>query len=97
MENDVLLVILYDYYKDLLTDKQREYFEGYYFQNYTLSELSEQYNISRNAVHKQLKIVTDKLLFFEDKLNLYHKALAIKDLLVNIKDKEIIKKIEELI
>ncbi len=97
MEKDVLLVILYDYYKELLTGKQREYFEGYYFQNYTLSEMSEQYNISRNAVHKQLKIVNDKLLFFEDKLNLYHKSIAIKEILTNIKDKKIIDKIEELI
>jgi predicted DNA-binding protein YlxM (UPF0122 family) len=95
--DNILLVILYDYYHDLLTDKQREYFEGYYFQNYTLAELSEQYGISRNAVHKQLKIVCDKLLFFEAKLELYKKASKIKKILEKIDNKEIVKKIEELI
>jgi predicted DNA-binding protein YlxM (UPF0122 family) len=97
MTEDILLVVLYDYYQDLLTDKQREYFEGYYFQNFTLAELSEQYSISRNAVHKQLKIVCDKLFFFEDKLKLYHKAEAIKKVLKKIDNEEIVKKIEELI
>ena len=55
MDNQVLLSILYDYYGELLTDKQQNYFKDYYFDNLTLSEISENYNISRNAIHKSLK------------------------------------------
>ena len=41
MENQVLLCILYDYYGELLTDKQKQYFKDYYFENLSLSEMSE--------------------------------------------------------
>ena len=56
---------LYDLYKNLLTDKQREYFEDYYFNNLSLSEISENYDISRNAVSKQLSVIRDKLDEYE--------------------------------
>ena len=64
---------LYDLYGKLLTDKQREYFEDYYFNNLSFSELAENYNVSRNAVFKQLKITKEKLLEFDNALKLYEK------------------------
>lgn len=91
MEKEILLSSLYDYYGCLLTDKQKMYFEDYYFDNLTLSEMSENYNISRNAIHKSIKEVEDKLLYYEDKLKLYNKNLEIneiiKDLPCDIKEK----------
>ena len=74
MENQLLLSSLYDYYGTLLTDKQRMYFEDYYFDNLTLSEMSENYDISRNAIHKSLKEVEEKLMYYENKLKLLHKS-----------------------
>ena len=53
----ITLTILYDYYKELLTNKQREYFEDYYFDNLTLSEIADNNDVSRNAIHKQIKDV----------------------------------------
>ena len=41
MEEREYIISLYDYYKNLLTDKQREYFEDYYFDNLTMEEISE--------------------------------------------------------
>ena len=41
MEERNYLIILYDYYGELLTDKQRMYFEDYYFNNLSLGEISE--------------------------------------------------------
>ena len=64
---------LYDLYKNLLTDKQREYFEDYYFNNLSLSEISENYDISRNAVSKQLSTIREKLDEYEEKLSLFEK------------------------
>lgn len=49
------LIILYDFYGELLSDKQREYFEDYYFNNLSLGEISENEDVSRNAVHKSIK------------------------------------------
>ncbi len=96
MDDRIYLINLYDYYGDLLTLKQQEYFETYYFDNLTLSEISENNSISRNAVHKQLREVVTKLTMYEEKLQLYEKSLKIKRIIENL-DQEIKEKIEELI
>lgn len=96
MEEQLYLTNLYDYYKELLTEKQQLYFEEYYFNNLSLSEISEIYKVSRNAIHKQLKEITNKLLEYENKLKLYKKAIEIKKILTNA-DNEIKTKIENLI
>ncbi len=88
---------LYDLYGKLLTDKQREYFEDYYFNNLSFSELAENYNVSRNAVFKQLKITKEKLLEFDDALKLYEKKKKLVDIIDCIQDKDIKKKLEDLI
>lgn len=96
MDNRIYLIDLYDYYSELLTDKQKEYFEDYYFDNLSLSEISENNNISRNAIHKQLKDVVSKLESYEEKLMLYQKGLKIKELIINL-DENLQEKIKELI
>ncbi len=88
---------LYDLYGKLLTDKQREYFEDYYFNNLSFSELAENYNVSRNAVFKQLKITKEKLLEFDNALKLYEKKKKLVDIIDCIQDKDIKKKLEDLI
>ena len=88
------LILLYDYYKDLLTDSQKDYFEKYYFDNLSLSEISENLNVSRNAVHKQVKVVEEKLVFFEEKLKLIEKHNKI---LSEIKDEKLKEKITEIL
>ena len=87
---------LYDYYGSLLTEKQRLYFEDYYFNNLTLAEMSENYDVSRNAVHKNVKETCSKLLEYEEKLQLLEKRKKIEELIQNI-DKDIKEKIEEWI
>lgn len=96
MEENILLSNLYDYYGVLLTEKQQQYFEDYYFDNLTLAEMSENYKVSRNAIHKSLKEVEEKLLDFEDKLKLYHKNQKIILLLEKIEE-PIKSQIEELL
>ena len=63
----------YIYYKDLFTDKQQMYFEDYYMNDLSLSEIAENYNVSRNAVHNQLKIVEEKIMHYEKVLGLKRK------------------------
>ena len=87
---------LYDLYGDLLTEKQREYFEDYYFHNYSFSEMAENYDVSRNAVFKQIHIVTDKLEEYEKVLHLREKKLKILEVLENA-PKEIKEIIEEML
>ena len=54
-------------------------------------------NISRNAVHKQIKDATLKLKQYEEKLKLYEKSKKINKLLEQIKEEKIKKEIKELI
>jgi len=96
MEKKLYLTILYEYYKDLLTEKQKEYFEDYYFDNLTLSEIASNNDVSRNAIHKQIKDVESKLLEYEEKLKLYEKSEKINKLIENI-DERIREEIKELI
>lgn len=90
------MIVLYDYYGELFTDVQRKYFEDYYFNNYTLSEIATNYKVSRNAVYKNINATMEKLLFYEDKLKLWQKKRLLNDILVNIKDEEVIQKINQL-
>lgn len=84
MDNRLYLIDLYDLYGELLTDKQQSYFEDYYFDNLTLQEIAENYDVSRNAVHKQLKETEDKLNHFENILKIYEKNKRIKEICENL-------------
>ena len=97
MKKEVYLTILYDYYGELLSDKNKEYFENYYFLNLSLAEIAENLNVSRNAIHKQLKLIEEKLFEYEDILKLYEKDCKLKEVISKVEDKNIRKKLEELI
>jgi predicted DNA-binding protein YlxM (UPF0122 family) len=70
MDDILYLSSLYDYYKNLLTDKQRSYFEDYYFENLTMEEIAENNQVSKNAVSKTIIEVKDKLNEYEELLHL---------------------------
>ena len=80
----------------MLTEKQREYYEDYYFNNLSLAEIAENNKVSRNAVHNQLKIVVEKLEFYENNLKLYEKSKKIGKIIGKLDDK-IKRELEELI
>jgi len=89
MEKRDYYIILYDFYSSLFTEKQKEYFEDYYFNNLSLSEISENMNISRNAIHKSIKLIEKKLLFYEKNLSLYKKTNKLRDIIEKIDDNDI--------
>ena len=77
---------LYDIYKELLTDKQKEYFEASYFENMSLQEIAENYNISRNAVYSQLNLTVDVLEKYESKLHLKEKDEKLSKMFDKLKE-----------
>lgn len=97
MDTNVYLSTLYDYYGELLTDKQKIYFESYYFDNLSLQEIAENENVSRNAVSKTLMAIAEKLNYYEDKLHLYENSKKINELIKDIKDEKLKEQINELI
>lgn len=96
MKERLYLIDLYDIYGSLLTDKQQKYFEDYYFNNLSLSEISENEDITRNAIHKHIKDATEKLNYYEEKLKINEKNKKILEISKKL-DKELQKKIEKLI
>ncbi len=91
------LIILYDFYGELLSDKQREYFEDYYFNNLSLGEISENEDVSRNAVHKSIKKVESELYNYEEKLGLYKKTEELDVIANEIKDEDLKERIKNIL
>ncbi len=100
LDKAIEVIELYDVYQDLLTEKQREYMESYYYNNYSISEISENMSVSRNAVHDQLKRTVQKLYDYESKLELRSKDKKRHTIIEKIKNKkdllEVLNLIEEL-
>ena len=97
MEQRDYMVILYDFYGELLTKKQKLYFEEYYFRNLSLGEISDNLKVSRNAIHKCITGVEKKLEFYEEKLRLFYKSNVIRDIIKEEKNEEVKNKLKELI
>jgi len=78
MENNELIKTmrmnyLFDFYQGLLTEKQRNYLELYYLQDYALSEIAETFHVSRQAVYDNIKRIDELLEEYETKLQLFKK------------------------
>ena len=74
------IINLYDAYGLLLTDKQKDYFESYYFDDLSISEIASNFEVSRNAVFDQLKRVNLILRDYEEKLKIVDKTSRIEKL-----------------
>ena len=91
--------ILFSYYGDLLTEKQKEVFIAYYEEDYSLAEIAESLGISRNAVHDALKTCIKNLEHFEEVLKLNEKSTIRNNLYqeyLNESTQELINKLKEM-
>ncbi|SRR5690625_1883983 len=73
LEKTTRMNYLFDFYQSLLTAKQREYMQMYYLEDYSLVEISELANVSRQAVYDNIKRTETILESYEEKLGLYQK------------------------
>ncbi|RIN04442.1 putative DNA-binding protein [Staphylococcus shinii] len=74
-QNDLIKTIrmnyLFDFYQALLTQKQRNYLELFYLQYYSLSEIADTFDVSRQAVYDNIRRTGDLVEDYETKLGLY--------------------------
>ena len=77
--------ILLDYYKPLLTEKQKKYLVDYFEEDLSLTEIAEMNEVSRQAVYDNIKRGCKILRDYEDKLNFYKKDRKLYNELVNLR------------
>ncbi|WP_062110414.1 putative DNA-binding protein [Bacillus niameyensis] len=73
LEKTTRFNFLFDFYQALLTPKQRNYMSLYYLDDYSLGEIAEEFEISRQAVYDNIKRTETMLEEYEEKLNLFSK------------------------
>lgn len=91
------LSLLFDTYKELLTDNQREAFIMYYLEDSSLSEIADTLKVSKPSVSDNLKKTEEKLIKYETKLKLAERNEKINNLIKDIENTNIQKKIKELL
>lgn len=65
--------LLFDFYGELLTDKQRTFLSYYFHDDYSLGEIAAEFDISRQAVYEHIKRAGQMLEDYERKLRLLAK------------------------
>ncbi|PTK92125.1 putative DNA-binding protein [Staphylococcus gallinarum] len=97
--NDLIKTIrmnyLFDFYQALLTKKQRNYLELFYLQDYSLSEIADTFDVSRQAVYDNIRRTGDLVEDYETKLGLYKnyelRQEIYEQMKLNVNDSEKIK------
>lgn len=73
LEKTTRMNYLYDFYQSLLTPKQQSYMSLYYLDDFSLGEIAEEYDVSRQAVYDNIKRTEAMLEEYEEKLLLFQK------------------------
>jgi len=68
--------MLFDFYGLLLTEKQRTFLQYYFHDDYSLGEIAEEFEISRQAIYEHIKRAESMLESYESKLHLLQKHEA---------------------
>ncbi|MCA1030043.1 putative DNA-binding protein [Bacillus timonensis] len=86
LEKTTRINYLFDFYQSLLTPKQNSYMSFYYLDDYSLGEIAEEYNVSRQAVYDNIKRTEAMLEEYESKLLLFQKFQERQNLLNQLKN-----------
>ena len=75
------MTLLYDFYSELLTEKQREYFDLYYNDDLSLGEIADSVGITRQGVRDMSVRAEVTLRATEEKLGLVRRFVEMRDTL----------------
>ena len=78
------MAMLYDFYGDLLTDRQKEFYDLYYNEDLSLAEIAENYGISRQGVRDVIVRAEAAMTEIEDKTHLIRRFFRMQDELTAI-------------
>lgn len=82
------VILLMDCYRELLTDKQKQYLSLYYEEDLSLSEIAEDLSVSKNAVFDNIKRSVMSLEKYESKLNILENHRKRLDLINKIEEEK---------
>ena len=85
MSKNLQMTVLLDFYGQLLTPKQRDVMELYYYEDLSLAEIAEHENITRQGVHDFIKRSEILLTELEQKLMLADRFSKLNQSLDEIK------------
>ena len=97
MEENFYLIELFEKYKDLLTKKQKEIFEMHHLFDLSLSEIAEEKSITRQNVSDAIKGAKEKLIEYENTLQIKAKSDKILGLLDGKINQDLFDEIKEII
>jgi predicted DNA-binding protein YlxM (UPF0122 family) len=72
------MAMLYDFYGDVLTPRQKEFYDLYYNEDLSLGEIAENYNITRQGVRDVIVRAEAILTDLEDKTGLIKRFHTMK-------------------
>lgn len=73
------MTMLLDFYGEILTQRQREFFDLYYNENLSLAEIAENYDISRQGVRDAIVRAEAAMTDLEDKTGLIKRFMRLRD------------------
>lgn len=79
MPKDMGIAWLFDFYGDMLTEKQRQVVELYYEEDLSLAEIAENQNITRQGVRDSLKRAEAQMREMEERLHLAERFREMRD------------------
>ncbi|MGM9538022.1 MAG: YlxM family DNA-binding protein [Candidatus Onthomonas sp.] len=78
------MTMLYDFYGDLLTERQREFYDLYHNEDLSLAEIAENYGITRQGVRDVIVRAEAILNDFEEKTGIVDRFLKVRSALDEI-------------
>lgn len=84
MEKNIMIGILFEYYRDLLTEKQSDSIEMYYLEDLSITEIAENLGVSKQSISENLKRSEKALFEFEEKLGMYRRFTEIGEYIEKI-------------
>lgn len=85
-EQRMRLVRLYDIYGGLLTDKQQKCMELHFYNDLSLSEIADEYGVSRQAIYDLIKRAGQILERYENRLKLLERDKENSDMLIHAEE-----------
>ena len=80
------MALLFDFYGDVLTDRQKEFYDLYYNEDLSLAEIAENYGITRQGVRDVIVRAEAILTDLEDKTGLIRRFHTMKQQLQQVRD-----------